>query len=132
LFAVSGVGFVLPPRLLLSGWVHRALEAQPGPSGDLVDARTCGRVVDALADRMPIGGRCLQRSLVLGWMLRRRGIGSRLRIGVQKIEGVLSAHAWLEVAGEPVNDTPNHCGAYVVFDAPEERLVALMKLERAS
>jgi hypothetical protein len=81
---------------------------------------------------MPFGGRCLQRSLVLGWLLRRRSIESRLRIGVLKGTDAIAAHAWVEVAGEPANDTPAHCAAFVVFEAPEERLVSLVRLERAS
>jgi len=38
---------------------------------------------------------CLQRSPVLQRLLSQRGIGSDLRIGVQKMEGRVHAHARL-------------------------------------
>ena len=50
---------------------------------------------------------CLTRSLLLRWMLQRRGIASQLRIGVRMNKGNLDAHAWVEYAGLPINDRPN-------------------------
>jgi hypothetical protein len=47
---------------------------------------------------------CLTRSLLLGWLLRRKGIDTQLRIGVRIIKGVFEAHAWVEFAGNPIND----------------------------
>jgi hypothetical protein len=131
-FAVSQLGLLLPPGLLLGRWVRRALEAPSGGREDIAEARRLARIADAVANRTPFGGRCLQRSIVLGWLLRRRGIEGQMRIGVLKGSDQMAAHAWVEVAGEPVNDTRDHCAAFVVFEAPEERLVALVKLERAS
>lgn len=67
--------------------------------------------IQALAELVNIAARhtlgpvtCLTRSLLLGWMLRRRGVESQLRIGVRLASGVLEAHAWLECEGAPVND----------------------------
>ena len=131
-FAVSQVGFLLPPRALLGRWVQRALDAPSGGRAERTEAARLAWIDDAVANRWPFGGRCLQRSLVLIWLLRRRGIAGQMRIGVLKGADQMAAHAWVEVAGEPVNDTPGHCAAFVVFEAPEERLVALVKLERAS
>ena len=48
---------------------------------------------------------CLQRSLALQRLLGQRGIASDLQIGVQKREGQVCAHAWLEVDGRPVGET---------------------------
>ena len=47
---------------------------------------------------------CLRSSLVLNSMLRRRGYGSVLRIGVSREGGQFEAHAWVELAGRVVND----------------------------
>jgi hypothetical protein len=47
---------------------------------------------------------CLTRSMLLGWMLRRRGVATQLRIGVRMTQGSLDAHAWVEYAGVPIND----------------------------
>ena len=50
---------------------------------------------------MPFDSRCLVRSLVLTSMLDRRGIRSRLVIGVS-VEPSFSAHAWVECDGRPL------------------------------
>ena len=52
---------------------------------------------------LPTDGRCLMRSLVLTALLARRGIPSRLVIGVDPGPG-FAAHAWVEHRGTPVLD----------------------------
>ncbi len=47
---------------------------------------------------------CLEESLVVWWLLRRRGIPSDLRIGVRKTASALQAHAWVELRGTALND----------------------------
>lgn len=42
---------------------------------------------------------CLKQALVLSWLLERRGLITRLRIGVSRRAGALKAHAWLEQDG---------------------------------
>lgn len=61
---------------------------------------------------------CLIRSLYLLWLLRRRGVSSDLRIGMRLTSGQLEAHAWVEVAGQPVNDAPEIAERYAAFDQP--------------
>jgi hypothetical protein len=53
-----------------------------------------------------VRARCLHRSLALHLWLRRDGLPSVLRIGVRKADGALQAHAWVELYGQVVNDTP--------------------------
>ncbi len=49
------------------------------------------------------GASCLTQALALKWMLTRRRIGSRLRIGVAHAPGgPFKAHAWLETASARV------------------------------
>jgi hypothetical protein len=50
---------------------------------------------------------CLPRSLMLCWLLRRRGIDSQLHIGVRKGNGKMEAHAWVERNGVILNDQPD-------------------------
>ena len=70
----------------------------------LPDTQALGRLVN-IAARHTLGPRtCLTRSLLLGWLLSRRGVESQLRIGVRLTNGVLDAHAWVECEGVPVND----------------------------
>jgi hypothetical protein len=61
-------------------------------------------LVNIAALRLPLPATCLTRSLLLGWLLRRRGVASQLRIGVRLAQGVVEAHAWVEYAGIPIND----------------------------
>ena len=51
---------------------------------------------------------CLRQSLVLQWMLRRRGIDSDVRIGVKKTGDQFSAHAWVEWQGKPLDPSAVH------------------------
>lgn len=61
---------------------------------------------------------CLTRSLLLGWLLRRQGFESELRIGVRMIDGGLDAHAWLEKNGVPINDAPSIVADFAPFATP--------------
>ncbi len=68
--------------------------AQPDDSTTLEVAATVRDAIVRASLRVP-KATCLIQA-VSGWyMLRRRGIGAAVRIGVQKSEQTLSAHAWL-------------------------------------
>ncbi len=54
----------------------------------------------------PGRAQCLERSLLLYWCLRRRGIVAHYRMGVQSYPFL--AHAWIEYRGHPINDVPEH------------------------
>jgi Transglutaminase-like superfamily len=45
---------------------------------------------------------CLPRALAAHAMLRRRGIASRLCLGVARESGAVAAHAWVEIGKEKV------------------------------
>ncbi|HSI52903.1 MAG: lasso peptide biosynthesis B2 protein [Ramlibacter sp.] len=85
---------------------------QPAPAEDLA------RLVNTAARHVPFGANCLTRSLLLLWLLRRRGIAGDLRIGVRLEQGVLHAHAWVECDGVPVNDNPDVGRDFASFDQP--------------
>ena len=129
---VAQVGFVLPARVFLSRWVEVAVRSRPGKESDVADAQRLARVVDSVAGRFPARTRCLQRSLVLLWLLRRRGIGGRLRIGVRRNGDGVDAHAWVEVARSAVNDSPAHYSQFAVLEGPEQGLAALTGVERVA
>lgn len=61
-------------------------------------------------ERLPGDHRCLAQSLVLAALLSRRGITSRVVIGVRKDahDGPLSAHAWVTVDGSAVSPPGDH------------------------
>ena len=74
-----------------------------------------GEVVNIAARHTPFPASCLTRSLLLGWLLRRRGVASKLRIGVRLTQGILDAHAWVECQGVPVNDSPDVSSQFAAF-----------------
>lgn len=132
--AFSYVGLLLPPHLLLSRWVESGLHGPAGSEENVPEALHLAGATDAVARRMPLATRCLQRSLALVWLLRRRGGGGRLRIGVRRAPTSVSAHAWVEVAGRAVNDSPAHCAQFAVLQDRDERMAAMgiLKAERAT
>jgi hypothetical protein len=67
---------------------------------DLVRA-TAERVARAGAF-YPGRAECLEQSMVLLILLRRRGLPAQLRLGVQNFP--FAAHAWVELDGRPINE----------------------------
>lgn len=84
-------------------WVRKTASAS-GAGVSTESMRAMGRLVNTAAMRTIGPSNCLTRSLVLDWLLHRRGIDSRLRIGVKIDKGSLHAHAWVEFDGAPIND----------------------------
>ena len=74
-----------------------------------------GEAVNIAARHTPFPVTCLSRSLLLGWLLHRRGVASGLRIGVRLTQGNLDAHAWVECNGIPVNDWPDVASSFTSF-----------------
>lgn len=71
-------------------------------------ARAAAEAMSLVAGRSVIGARCLGRSIGLWFLLRRQGIDAELVLGTElPVGGPLQAHAWVEVDGEPMNDTPD-------------------------
>lgn len=68
---------------------------------DGLAARTAHRVAVAGAF-FPGRAVCLEQSLALYVLLRRRGVPAELRLGV--VPSPFYAHAWVEVDGAPVNE----------------------------
>jgi hypothetical protein len=80
-------------------------------------ARTYSWAVDVAAGNVPVRARCLERSLTLWWLLRRRGVGAEVELGVRKTDaGELEAHAWVEVAGRVVNDGDDVRERFAAFE----------------
>src|SRR5262245_28511678 len=95
--ALRVAGFARVRRWLAPSRVHRSATSE-------VEPRRLAVLVNAASNHLPIAGSCLTRSLLLDWMLRRRGVDSTMRLGVRLVDGRLQAHAWVEVGGQPIND----------------------------
>jgi hypothetical protein len=59
---------------------------------------------------------CLEQSLLLYYLLRRRGIGVTYHQGVQAHPFI--AHAWVEYRGETINDVVEHVKWFIPIPAP--------------
>lgn len=79
------------------------------------DAKRLGALVNRAARQGFFRDSCLTRSLLLCWLLRRRGVMPNLRIGVRLVNGALDAHAWVEQDGMPINDRPDIASDYPPF-----------------
>ncbi|MCU1224336.1 MAG: hypothetical protein JWQ42_2429 [Edaphobacter sp.] len=57
---------------------------------------------------------CLQRSFVITYLLRKRGVDARMVLGAQKLP--FKAHAWVEIEGQAINERSNVQAIYAVWD----------------
>lgn len=85
----------------------KKVENWPTARPRTIDRETCRRV-RAMVDRAqmyyPKKAMCLQHSAVVTCLLRRRGVPAEMVLTAQEFP--LKAHAWAEVEGEVVNDSP--------------------------
>jgi Transglutaminase-like superfamily len=87
------------------------------------EVRPMARAVNIVANRPMVGAPCLGRSMVLWFLVRRRGIDAELVIGAEPPKGGdLSAHAWVELDGVPVNDVAGVRQRFGSFDVQLPRL----------
>lgn len=64
----------------------------------------------------PGRSKCLEQTLASYVLLRRRGAPVRIRIGVQPYP--FFAHAWLELKGAPITETPEVVGRFALLPDP--------------
>lgn len=85
-------------------------------SAQTAQAALTARMVKSAAHRTLGEATCLERSLVLWWLLGRQGIASSLRIGARKQDGKFEAHAWVECGGNAMNEPEELHRHYAAFD----------------
>ena len=71
---------------------------------DALDPETLAHLVHIAARHGAYRARCLEESMLLWWLLRRRGHPATLRIGVNTDDATFRAHAWVELSGRVLND----------------------------
>jgi hypothetical protein len=98
-------------------WLERSGRGAARQSVTVAEIANLARLIAAAANHTFLPSTCLTRSLLLHSMLLRRGVASHLRIGVRKENQILKAHAWVEVAGVPVNDEADIGQRFAPFDA---------------
>ena len=95
-------------------WLHGRV--QIGPVRCRVDIETIKATEHAVAMAgalYPGRALCLEQSLVLYYLLRRRGAAVRYCQGVHPYP--FQAHAWVEYQGEPINDVAEHVKWFTRF-----------------
>ena len=116
LIRVKGLG---PCQRLLARLTPAAMKSATGADGSAESlARAVGRIVTAAAAHGPYRANCLQRSVVIWWLLRRRGLEGELRIGARKEGGRFDAHAWVEFSGRALNESRDVGARFAVFERP--------------
>ena len=81
-------------------------------------ADAIARMSAAAARNLFFTTNCLEKSLVLWWLLRRRGIAAELRIGARKELERFEAHAWVELDSQVLNDAGEEHRHFVPFEGP--------------
>lgn len=76
------------------------------------------RMEAAAARNLVFRPNCLERSVVLWWLLRSRGIAAELRVGARKDAQAFEAHAWVECAGRVISEAGETHRHFVPFDGP--------------
>lgn len=108
-------------RAALVGRVHVVMDGVAAPTSPLASVDLSPREREKLdtAWRLlrqhPFNGTCLRRAIVGGYFLRERD--PILRIGVSKANGIVAAHAWIEIDG--VSLDPDGAERYAVLTAPK-------------
>lgn len=94
-------------------------ETNRGKRGDptqLKSAQEIARLAHSAARHILLPTNCLDQSMALCWMLRRRGAPAELRFGARKQEGQFEAHAWVEVGGVVLNEAQERHKHFAAFD----------------
>jgi hypothetical protein len=89
------------PTARIFSWADRPPRRINRFAGD--EANWIAWAVETAAVKPWINALCLPRALAAHAMLRRRGIASRLCLGLARKESGLAAHAWVEVGKQKIN-----------------------------
>ena len=98
-----------------TAWALKQLVALPHLASPRDSLATLASDVK-VAGGSPYYANCLHESMFLWFLMRRRGLDSRLRIGVTMTDDVLEGHAWVELDGAVINDDTDVADHYAVFD----------------
>lgn len=106
LLRVGGLGLVLR--------VSRSWPLSPRRQSSTL-ATPVVELVDASARWFPRRADCVQRSVVAFWVLRWYGIPAALVVGIRRVP--FAAHAWVEMAGQVLNDSPERIAQYLPIES---------------
>jgi len=104
-------------KVALFGLTPRTPSGNARESASAEAARSIARMQQTAARHLFFRPNCLEQSLVLWWLLQRRGIPAELRIGARKVEGRFEAHAWVESDGVVLSDAGEGHLHFVPFES---------------
>ncbi|MEL6477990.1 MAG: lasso peptide biosynthesis B2 protein [Pseudomonadota bacterium] len=104
---------LLPPRIYTRALGQPSSGMPDTSPADLQQVRRFASTVERVAERMPFRAQCLQQVIATRRMLRRRGLGATIYLGVAR-EGDLSAHAWIMVGDEVISGDTSVDGFAVI------------------
>lgn len=106
-------------RVWSLGTIQSRLSPVPGVSHG-IDPSRVAFLVEKVASNHVYRANCLERSLVLWWLLEREGIRSEIRFGVRPSRNGAAPdfHAWVEKDGNVLNDRPDIADEFLPFDDP--------------
>jgi Transglutaminase-like superfamily len=90
---------VVPPSRLFA-WASRPPRRVQRFPGD--EAGWVGWAVETVGAKPWMRALCLPRAIAAQTMLRRRGIASKLCLGVARNGGAMEAHAWVEIGSDKI------------------------------
>jgi hypothetical protein len=115
LFFHLGLLWMSYERLIIS--THPKSEINPESKHAQVIAQNIQRLIGFASRLHPIHMTCLVRSLALKKMLSKRNVPAHIKIGTQKIQNTMYAHAWVEVIGRPIGEADDVVKKFVVLES---------------
>lgn len=110
---LRGMGFQRTQRLIGRGAALCSRSEVQAAGPEAVDVAEAKADIISIAGRYALAnGTCLRQALLLWGLLRRCGQTPELRIGV-RTKDAFAAHAWVELDGEPLGQTPEQLTRFV-------------------
>ena len=103
-------------RTVLESLAIRKKTNAPATEASMNEIASLVRMEEAAARNLFFDTNCLEQSLVLWWLLQKRGVAADLRIGARKDANRFEAHAWVEFAGAALNSTGEGHLHFVPFE----------------
>jgi len=100
MIALASVAVRILPAAQVFAWANRSQQHRKRFAVDEMDWVAWS--IEKMSAKPWLNASCLSSALAAHAMLRRRGIASRLCLGVARDEGALVAHAWIEVGQDVI------------------------------
>lgn len=110
------IGFRRWKALLVRLTPHSSQLTAPLEPAQIATAHDIACIQQAASRHLIFHASCLEQSLVLWWLLGKRGIPAELRIGARKEAGRFEAHAWVELGSLVLNDSGEAHLHFAPFD----------------